>query len=133
MESKTSVTPLDVFLKENGATVRKVLPVDIYERKVSQTANTTNLIVSETAGAEDVLLVWGYSITSKDSLNLTISANNEDVLSTTDKVHTFSEPVLITPYKAFEMKESHATSTMPITVRCFATRYYLKGYVGRSS
>ena len=116
MESRTGITVLDQYLKRNGLRVRQIKVRDYAESKVNLAPNTTNTLLSESAGADEIMLVHSYAITSSQPMNLIIRANNEEYLSTTELAHEFTEPILVEPLKSIEITESHTTSTIPARV-----------------
>jgi len=123
--SQTTINPLGVYLQETGRKVRKVEPYDLFEEKTSLSPDTTNTLIDETAGADQVLLVFSYSIESIEDVNIVVTANNEDKYTSTDKHHEFSEPILVLPQKALEIKESHSNKTVPMKIKVKCVKYYL--------
>jgi len=123
--SQTVINPLGVYLKETGKNVVKVEPSDFFEEKTHLPKDTTNTLLSESAGSNQVLLIHGYEIDSPEDLNLKITANNIDVIGTTELKKTFGEGILIYPNKSFEVTESHQNRAIPIKIKVFAAKYYL--------
>ena len=126
VESTTQINPLGVFLKASGKNVVRVEPSDFYDEKTGLTPDTTHTLLDESAGSNQVLVIYGYEIECGEEVNLKISANNVDILSTTDKKHDFGEGLLIMPNKSIEITESHTNATIPIKIRVRAAKYYLE-------
>lgn len=125
MISQTGITPLDAWLKLNNKTVTKVEATDFEELRTNLAQDKTNSLINESAGADQLLVIWGWSITAGEALNIVAKANNDQIYSGTDKLHPFSEPVIIDPQRSFELTESHSNRTIPIRVSVPATRYWL--------
>jgi len=123
--STTSLNPLGVYLGETGKKVVRIEPSDFFEEKTGLTKDTTHTLLNESAGSSQVLLVFGYEIDSAEDLNLKITANNIDIISTTELKKDFGEAVLVEPNKSIEITESHQNRTIPIKIKVKAAKYYL--------
>ena len=123
--STTSLNPLGVYLGETGRKVVRVEPSDFFEEKTGLKKGTTNTLLSESSGSDQVLLIFGYEIDSSEDLNLKITANNVDILSTTELKKDFGEAILVEPNKSIEITESHNNRTIPIKIKVKGAKYYL--------
>lgn len=119
----TGITSLDVFLQKNNLVVTKVEPYGIHNKETSLAPDTPNLIVDEGPSDCQVMIVNEYDIVTPVDLNIVIRANSNEILNTTERRHVFAEGVLIRPQKKFEIKESHETATIPLTVDVKAVTY----------
>lgn len=110
MESETTINPLGVWLKANGYNVVKVKSNDFHEEKTGLAKDTTNTILSESASSNEILVIHDYCVTTAENMNIVVSANNEDILSTTERYHKFGEGILVEPLRSIEIKESHTNA-----------------------
>ena len=126
MESRTyTYNPVETYCRENGYRVIRAEGYDWEDTKTEMVANKTNTLLSEKTGSLELYLVHDYEIGASEDLQLTITANNDTILSTTEHVHEFGEGVLIHPSRRILIEESHSNKTIPIRVKVHNTRYVL--------
>jgi len=126
MESRTyTYNPVETYCRENGYRVVKVEGYDWEDTKTGLEANKTNTLLSEKTGSNELYLVHDFDIGASEDLQITVTANNDTMLSTTEHVHEFGEGVLIQPSRRIVIEESHSNKTIPIRIKVHNTRYVL--------
>lgn len=107
MRSETAITPLDAYLAVNNLVVMRVRPWD-YDSEVDGLApDKTNSIFDDGPSDCQIVIVDKYEIASPLEHNIVITSNNEQILATRSKSHTWGEAVVVRPQKKFQIEESH--------------------------
>jgi hypothetical protein len=130
---RTAINTLEVFLsrraEELGKTPRiiKEQCYDYYVERTNLPKDQTNILIDDQIAENQILLIYDYKVSTDAPITRIVTeANEETIISTTERYHEYGSPVLIEPGRHFRLKESHTTASYDFKIKAHATIYTVR-------